>query len=134
MLLNSPNSYFFVSFPSYHHRSTTTSAPASLATASSPLLLLMILPHLLLDVASATTMEGLNRSHFGVLPLLSSGFSTLPRRNVNLRGDCACSTVAGCSRGSPAQALASLQCRFFPVETRSEKLSSSCSEQNFKFI
>jgi hypothetical protein len=101
-LLNSPDSYFFVSFSSYHQRSTMTSAPTSLATTSSPLLLLVILSHLLLDAASATAMEGMNRSRFGVLPLISSGFSTLPRQNVNLWGGCACSTVAGCSRGSSA--------------------------------
>jgi hypothetical protein len=90
----------------------------------------MILSHLLLDVASATAMEGLNRSHFGVQPLLSSGFGTLLRWNVNLRGDCACSTIAGCSRGSLAQALASLQYRFFSIETGSENRHPRAAGKN----
>jgi hypothetical protein len=123
-LLNSSDSYFFVSFPSYHHRSTTTSSPASLATASSPLLLLMILSRL------PWLWKAWTGAILGVLPLLSSGFNTLPSRNINLRGGCACSTVAGCSRGSPPQALTSLQCRFFSVETGSENRHPRAAGKN----
>lgn len=86
-LLSSTCSCFLVSLPSScRRRSTTTSAPGSFAAALLPFLLPVILLPLLLEaLVSAAAMADLNRSRLGVL-LLSSGFSTLPRRKVSLRG------------------------------------------------
>jgi len=63
-------------------------------------------------------MAGLNRSRLGVLLLLSSGFSTLPRRNVSLRGCDAGATVleGAIGAGFALLAIAVLEVSGFSVE------------------
>jgi len=75
-------------------------------------------------------MAGLNRSRLGVLLLLSSGFSTLPRRNVSLRG---CDAGATVLEGAMGAGFALLEIAVLEMSVFSVMKEFSCHRARQEF-